>query len=308
LLAAPALYVAVQVGPRMSVGPELRQLLGAGLALLVAIAYLAGNAVLVVLFALLAGSVVVLYGTEDGDERAPVLLILAACIALLACEVVYLKDPYGERLYRMNTVFKLYLQSWTLLSIAGPWCILQLIEHKWASAPVRQAALAVVAAAVLASCTYPLGVTTTRVVHRFAPLGLDGNAYLEREHPDDFAAIEWMRAHVDDLPVVLEATGNPYSYYARFSSNTGLPTVMGWGNHEGLWRGHETAVSQRAQEVSRMYNSPDLEDITPLLDRYQVRYVVVGDVERKDYQAAGLAKFAQLNPVFSHGGTTIYQR
>ena len=308
LLAAPAVFVAVQVGPRLSVGAETRQLLAAGLALLVVIAYLAGNAVLVVLFALLAASVVVLYGTDDGDRRAPILLILAASIALLACEIVYLKDPYGDRLYRMNTVFKLYLQSWTLLSIAGPWCVVQLLEHKWSSPAVRQASLTLVGGALLASCAYPIGVTTTRVVHRFAPMGLDGNAYLEREHPDDFAAIQWMREHVEGLPVVLEATGNPYSYYARFASNTGLPTVLGWGNHEGLWRGHETAVGQRSQEVARMYNAPALEDIAPLLDRYHVQYVVVGDVERKDYQAAGLAKFAQLTPVFSHGGTTIYRR
>jgi len=308
LLTAPAVLFAVQVGPRLSVGPETRQLLAAALALLVAVAYLAGNAVFVVLFALLAAAVVMLYGTDDGDQRAPILLVLAACIALLACEVVYLKDPYGEKLYRMNTVFKLYLQSWTLLAIAAPWCVLQLLERKWSNAPARQASLALVGAALLASCAYPIGVTTTRVVHRMAPLSLDGNEYLEREHGDDFAAIQWLRERVADLPVILEATGNPYSYYARFASNTGLPTVLGWGNHEGLWRGHETAVGQRAQEVSRMYNAPTLDEIAPLLDRYHVQYVVVGDVERKDYQAAGLAKFAQLKTAFSHGGTTIYER
>jgi YYY domain-containing protein len=308
LLAAPAALLAAESGPKLSVGPELRQLLAAALVLLVAVAFLAGNAVFVVLFALLAAAVVVLYGTDDGEQRTPILLVLAACVALLACELVYLKDPYGERLYRMNTVFKLYLQSWTLLAIAAPWCVMRLLERQWSYTPVRPVALALVAGALLASCAYPIGVTTTRVVHRMAPLSLDGNAYLQREHPDDFAAIQWMREHVTGLPVVLEATGNPYSYYARFASNTGLPTVLGWGNHEGLWRGHETAVGQRAQEVGRMYNAASLDDITPLLDRYHVQYVVVGELERKDYQPAGLAKFAALKPVFNRGGTTIYQR
>jgi YYY domain-containing protein len=308
LLAAPAVLLAAEVGPKLAVGPELRQLLAAALALLVVVAYLAGNAVLMVLFAVLAASVVVLYGTADGDQRAPILLVLAAGVALLACELVYLKDPYGERLYRMNTVFKLYLQSWTLLSIAAPWCVLRLLERRWSQARLRQVAVVLVGGVLLASCAYPVGVTTTRVVHRMAPLSLDGSAYLQREHADDFAAIQWVREHVSDLPVILEATGNPYSYYARFASNTGLPTVMGWANHEGLWRGHETAVSQRAQEVARMYNAATLDDITPLLDRYHVEYVVVGELERKDYQAAGLAKFASLKMAFSRGGTTVYQR
>ena len=30
--------------------------------------------------------------------------------------------------------------------------------------------------------------------------------------------------------MVLEASGDPYSYYARASANTGLPTVLGWAN------------------------------------------------------------------------------
>jgi uncharacterized membrane protein len=57
-----------------------------------------------------------------------------------------------------------------------------------------------------------------------------------------------------------------------------------------------------------MYNAPHLDDITALLDRYGVKYVVVGELERKEYQAAGLEKFAQLPVAFTHGGLTIYQR
>lgn len=83
---------------------------------------------------------------------------------------------------------------------------------------------------------------------------------------------------------------------------------MGWSNHEGLWRGHDQTVSARQQDVTRIYNAPTLEEIAALLDRYHVQYVVVGEVERKDYQARGLEKFAQLKVAFSQGGTTIYQR
>jgi len=310
LLAPPAWFLAADVGPKLSVGPEIRQLLVAGLALLIAIAYLAGNAVFVVMVALAAAALVSAYATEDGDRRAPILLVLAASIALLACELVYLKDPYGEKLYRMNTVFKLYLQSWMLLSIAGPWCLKQLFDRKALPVPepMRRAALITVGGVLLASCAYPLGVTTTRLVHLSGPAALNGNEYLRREHADDFAAITWIREHVRGLPVILEASGNPYSYYARFSSNTGLPTVLGWSNHEGLWRGHDQTVSTRQQEVTQMYNAPTLDEIAPLLDRHHVQYVVVGEVERKDYQARGLEKFAQLQVAFSHGGTTIYQR
>jgi len=161
---------------------------------------------------------------------------------------------------------------------------------------------------LIASCAYPVGITATRLHNRVIAETLDGTEYLSREHPEEFAAIKWMRETIPDLPVVLEASGDPYSYYARFSSNTGLPTVMGWANHEGLWRNNDPAVAERRTDVVRMYNAPTLADAQALLDHYEVRYIVVGELEHKDYQAAGLAKFAQLPVAFTHGGTTIYRR
>jgi YYY domain-containing protein len=308
LLLPPAIYLATVVGSKLTFKREHRDLLLAAAVLLTVFAYGAGNAVYVVLIALGAASLVGAYATEDLERRAPLLLTLAACIALLACELVYIKDPYGEKLYRMNTVFKLYFQSWILLSIAAPWCCAQLIGGRDMQAGARSLGLAAVAALFVASCAYPIGITATRLEHRFAPQSLDGTEYLSREHPDDFAAIKWMRENVTGLPVVLEATGNPYSYFARFSTNTGLPTVMGWANHEGLWRDHEQEVGKRANEVARIYNAPTLEEVQALLDRYHVKYVVVGELERKEYQGGGLEKFKQLKVAFREGETTIYER
>jgi YYY domain-containing protein len=308
LLLPGALLLATELGAKLSLGREQRQLLVALAVLATAVAFLKGNAVFVVLLAFGGAALVCTFATEDSERRAPLLLLLAASIALLACELVYLKDPYGERLYRMNTVFKLYFQSWILLSIAAPWCAAQLAERQWAPERARLAALLSIGALFVASCAYPLGITATRLANRVAPRTIDGTEYLSREHPDDFAAIAWMREHVGGLPVILEASGDPYSYYARFSSNTGLPTVMGWANHEGLWRGHERQVGERVADVARIYNAPSLAEVVNLLDRYQIKYVLVGDLERKDYQAAGLEKFAQLKAAFTRGGTTVYER
>ena len=83
---------------------------------------------------------------------------------------------------------------------------------------------------------------------------------------------------------------------------------MGWGNHEGLWRSHERQVQQRVGDVARMYNALTLAEVEPLLARYGVRYIVVGELERKDYAAAGLAKFAALKVAFTHGTVSVYER
>jgi YYY domain-containing protein len=305
LLFAPCVLVAARAWELIPGGREWRHLWAALGAFAILFAVVAGNAVLPLLAALAAGSLLVAYRGSEGPERAGYLLVTAATAALLACEVVYLKDSYGDRLYRMNTVFKLYFQAWTILCVASAWCVHQLLTRKWQWSLMPTAVTAGLALLIAAAALYPLGIALDR---GGVPVRtLDGNAYLAREHPGDYAAIVWLRQHARDDEVLLEATGNPYSYYARFSANTGLPTVLGWANHEGLWRAHDRDVLGRHSAVQQAYNAPTLEAAKKFLDQHGVRYVIVGDLERQDYKPEGLGKFGTLPVAFQSGGTIIYE-
>lgn len=305
LLFPLASMIAVRTWRRLSFSAETRQFVVAAAVLLLLVGGLAGNAVFPFLAILGAGALFVAFADAEDDERALYLLAAAGLAAVFACEIIYMKDSYGERLYRMNTVFKFYFQAWILLSVAAPWAIGQLLGQRWSWPAAKPILQALVAFSIVAAACYPLGVTLDRMSR---PQTLDGNDYLRRQQPDDFAAIQWLRENVRDLPVILEASGNPYSYFARISSNTGLPTVLGWANHEGLWRGHSEEVGKRSAHVERMYNLATLAEAAPLLDQYQVRYVVLGDLERKQYKTPGLQKFETLKVAFRQGGTTIYER
>jgi uncharacterized membrane protein len=128
-----------------------------------------------------------------------------------------------------------------------------------------------------------------------------------RRNAGDAAAIDWLIQHAPGGSVVLEATENPYSDYSRISSHTGIPTVLGWGNHEGLWRSNDPEVSQRAAAVRTFYTITDSRAAALVLQKYHVTYVVVGDLERRLYPSAGnVASFPFLSPVLS-GGTAIYR-
>ena len=305
LLFAPCVLVASRAWEWIPGGREWRHLWVALGAFAILFAVVAGNAVLPLLAALAAGSLLVAYRGSEGPERAGFLLVTAGTAALLACEIVYLKDSYGDRLYRMNTVFKLYFQAWTILCVASPWCVNQLLTRKWQWSFLPTMVTAGLAVLIAMAACYPLGIAIDR---GGVPVRtLDGNAYLAREHPGDYAAIVWLRENAHDDEVLLEATGNPYSYYARFSANTGLPTVLGWANHEGLWRAHDRDVLARHTAVQQAFNAPAMDTAKPFLDKHGVRYVIVGDLERQDYKPEGLAKFATLPVAFRSGGTTIYE-
>jgi uncharacterized membrane protein len=139
---------------------------------------------------------------------------------------------------------------------------------------------------------------------------LDGWKWVENTFPDDYAAIEWARANLPREAVILEATGDQYSFDNRVSVATGLPTVLGWGGHELQWRGNYDEAGPRQSDVERIYSSVDLSETRELLDKYGVDFVVVGDIERKKYKLNPVLidKFGKLGEqVFEQGSMRIYR-
>ncbi len=141
------------------------------------------------------------------------------------------------------------------------------------------------------------------------PANLDGLAYVEAIAPGELEALQWLRDQPrDPQAVVLEATGLQYTRYGRVSSVTGMPTVLGWAGHEVQWRGSDALFRGRAEDIARMYSEPDKTQVLPSLQKYNVRYVYVGALERTDFPAASLAGFGQvMDTVFQNQGATIFR-
>ena len=112
--------------------------------------------------------------------------------------------------------------------------------------------------------------------------------------------------------MVLEAVGGAYSYYGRVSSTTGLPTVMGWANHERQWRGELFAelAGSREADVKEIYSTLNAAYAQELLARYGVTYIFVGTLERDPNYAnfAGLQKFDRIfAAVYRDNNVVIYR-
>ena len=90
--------------------------------------------------------------------------------------------------------------------------------------------------------------------------------------------------------MISEAVAGPYSEYARLSSASGVPSVLGWVNHELVWRGNEILeeTGRREELIKQIYTSGDPDRVRSLTEEEPIHLVAVGSLERRDYPAAGI--------------------
>ncbi|MGZ9224323.1 MAG: hypothetical protein ACXW4M_02080, partial [Anaerolineales bacterium] len=164
---------------------------------------------------------------------------------------------------------------------------------------------AIFALVLVIGLTYPAIGIFSKTNNFKPPFGytLDDFDRVQRENPDEAAAIRWLRSAPDG--VVAEAVGGSYSQYGRISIYTGLPTVLGWPGHEDQWRDHALQVP-RQQDIETLYTSSDWAATQEIIDRYNIRYIVVGNLERTTYRVNENKLNRFLKPVFQQGNVTVY--
>ncbi len=256
---------------------------------------------------------------------------LLACVGFLIstfCEIYYFNDRYSGTYERYNTVFKFYYPLWPFFALACCASISSLWTRctQQGNIPKRVGLGILVLAIVGLGLIYPIGATAVRTnrLHTHFPFTpgiepvrtLDGMAYLGDLRPfaSDYEAILFLQANVKSQPVILEAAkgDSKYEAYSRVSTNTGLPTLVGWSHHEAQVRAGADKefwkrLDERVKAAKRIYESPDFGSVRNLIDKYEIQYIFVGALERNDYNQAGLAKFASAcTEVFRSGDTQIY--
>lgn len=233
-------------------------------------------------------------------------LCLCALGLIMMPEIVYLKDIYEKTAARSNTMFKLTYQAFILFGISMGFVLIRFLADK--------ACLWIRAIGILGSVCLLMtcGYTATAVKQWTGGIwnhgnyqGLDATTFLETEYPGDAKAIRWMQSEVEGNPVILEAPGDSYSNYCRVSAMTGLPTVQGWYVHEWLWRGNTLALNWQKQMIDAVYTSVDEAQVRGVLEKYQVSYIFIGQMEWERYPNLNLELLRGLGEVVFDDGAMV---
>lgn len=258
-------------------------------------------------------------------EKLLIIFFLFALGLVIFPELFYMKDIYPAH-FRSNTMFKLGYQAFILFSIVAGYTIVKLFRKKLF--------LLLLIPQLFLVSIYPIFSIRSYFGGLKRYEGIEGLGWMKREYADDWQAIEWLKRQtakgkrqteegkkaLTSLPFtfyrlpfdrlsIVEADGDSYTDYGRFSAFTGIPAIIGWPVHEWLWRGSYDVVAPRREQVRLVYESDDMEATRAILARYGVRYIIVGKLEREKYANLHEWKFAHLaREVFRSGRTVVYER
>jgi uncharacterized membrane protein len=182
---------------------------------------------------------------------------------------------------------------------------------------------------VLSAALFTLYASMAKIKDRYvatAPHTLDGVAYMphatyfenypgvteatpleergiDMDLSQDYRAIRWMQENVQGSPVIVEANSrNLYRWYSRFTINTGLPGVVGWEWHQQQQRALNPPewVTKRILDINDFYTTVDSDAAKAFINLYEVRYIILGQLEQATYPGPGLDEFQsqKMNEVY----------
>jgi len=257
------------------------------------------------------------------EERLVLFLIGTALMLNLMVELIVLSGDIG----RMNTVFKFYYQAWTLFAISSGailvWIFRDYAKLSQAWKMVFELGfLILLGGALLFTMTATFDKARDRMSED-TEFTFDSMTFMktatywdkqEFKLAEDYAGIRWMQENVSGSPVIIEANTPEYRWGSRYSIYTGLPGVVGWNWHMRQQRAitPSTWVTERVDQVADFYQTENVDGALAMIRKYDIRYIIVGDLERIYYQPNGLAKFEKFDgvywkKVFQEGDSIIYE-
>ena len=242
-----------------------------------------------------------------------IILSISAIGLIIAPEIIYVVDIYDQA-PRANTMFKFTYNSYIMFSFCFGYMILKLFIKKKRVCEVISCIFMVI---FISTCLYlyePVRDTFSNIFDISEYQGIDATKFLNSykignyleyaTYGDDInydvtmadaeAMINYLRANSNPNDVIIEYYGDDFSFDNHVSAFTGLPSVLGWTAHEWLWRSEKSSIDfpdilqERIDDINYFYTSDDLEYKKYLIQKYNIKYIIVGYMERMHISSSDL--------------------
>ena len=99
---------------------------------------------------------------------------------------------------------------------------------------------------------------------------------------------DWLKENERKTKNIIEGLSPLYTWGNRFSIYTGFPTVIGWDWHQTQQREYKTSlINERKNDVNEFYSTLDVSKKINILNKYDVKLVIIGEQEKSYYPNEG---------------------
>ena len=245
---------------------------------------------------------------------------------IIFMEYFYFKDIYSGHI-RANTMFKIGIQVWVWFSLASSCYFIYIISNEAKFKRHVQYGLVALFAFLFGSGL----IYTKKSIDQYLTVNkankhfTDGIDFLRKNHPGDYAVIQWLKQNEKKQTNVLTSVGDSFSTAGAINAFSGHPTVLTWHTHNWLWHGSqdkemkplsllqkrtgmEDSVQRRSMDVTAIYSSKSMAISRSLIDKYRIQYIVISERERVKYPQLNEAHIQALGQkVFTYKDTSLYK-
>ncbi|MGB4594809.1 MAG: DUF2298 domain-containing protein [Anaerolineaceae bacterium] len=191
-----------------------------------------------------------------------------------------------------------------ILALFSIWLLSNIIRKQW------RYALAVISLIALAGgLVYP-AVALPSKIGSVDPerITLDGFKSIGDGNLDQANAIEWLKqAPTGVMAEAVAKSGGSYTTYNIISAFTGMPSVLGWIGHEAQWRGGYEEIGSRQADLETLYSTNDWQRAKEVIERYDIRYIYVGELERSTYNVEEIKFVEYTKLIFESNNVRIFE-
>lgn len=220
---------------------------------------------------------------------------IVGLLLILFPEIAFFDDSYGGENERMNTIFKAYSAAWFMLHSFAFHLTAQ-ASRRVLKTEVRATLQPIAIAIVIVCCGFFC--KTMKYRKSAAPTVMPYTQGLSEMDRRFAGAATTVQVLANSRPgTVLEAQGPAYDVTTHIATLSSQPSYLGWVNHLNLLLKLYDEVDRRVKLTDQFYREADCAKRKEIAARENIKYIVVGPLEKKAYgnlPPEGFSCFQQL--------------
>lgn len=274
-----------------------KQLLLTGVIILISIAlYLFSTSLITVIcFLILGYSIYKCYQKKDLTEYTTFSFVIVLSLCILIFSNLGISINTGNNNYLNNNIF-------SNIQVLSSLCVIMIIFYsvKLFSGVSKEVYITTISILLLPCFIFLIFGTSQntnnfRILEGLTPK-LSGINHMKVFHNNEYQAISWLKQYAGQKSIILEAINPGDPFCGRISAYSNKQSVLSWPYIQKNFynKAIQKNINEIIEDINTIYSEVDKEKVIPLINKYEIDYIYVGEIAKKLYSDESLSGFKDI--------------